>query len=263
MTRTRVLEQSHDEFTPHTCQTWDNEAMHTHSSSAFSTDDALDESLLTACHTVARPGLIVTDVDSTLITSEVIEELAAYAGTRTEVAQITERAMNGELDFTQSLHERVATLAGVPAEIFTSVLHHIEPTVGAQALIDAQHRAGGYVGVVSGGFEEIVAPLCERMGIDHYAANRLEVVHGVLTGRVLGRIVTAEVKVDMLRTWASLHDTPLERCVTIGDGANDIPMLTEAGLGIAFCAKPSVQSAVRHTLNLPRLDVLIEPLGLR
>ncbi|WP_022867900.1 phosphoserine phosphatase SerB [Schaalia vaccimaxillae] len=208
------------------------------------------------------PGLVVTDVDSTLIFEEVIEELAHRAGTRALVAEITAQAMNGELDFTQSLHRRVETLRGVPESVFTQVLDDITVTPGAQELIDAVHAAGGFFGVVSGGFTEVVEPLCQRMGIDHFAANRFEVVGGVLTGRVLGDIVTADVKVARLSEWAGLHGVPMERTVAIGDGANDVPMLNEAGIGIAFCAKPHVRERVEYHLNIRRLDVLIEPLGL-
>ena len=177
------------------------------------------------------PGLVVTDVDSTLITQEVIEELAEAAGTREQVAAVTARAMNGELDFAESLRERVATLRGVP---------HI----------------------VSGGFEEVVAPLAASLGIDFYAANRLEVVDGYLTGRVLGRIVTSQVKVECLREWASSLGVPMERTVAIGDGANDIPMMHEAGVGIAFCAKPAVREQVSVQLNVADLSLAIAPLGL-
>ena len=208
------------------------------------------------------PGLVVTDVDSTLISQEVIEELAEAAGTREQVAEITSRAMNGELDFAQSLRERVATLAGVPESVFGDVLTSITPTEGARELIEAVHRCGGKFGIVSGGFEEVVAPLAASLGIDFYAANHLEVVDGVLTGRVLGRIVTSQVKVDCLRSWASALNLPLERTVAIGDGANDIPMMYEAGVGIAFCAKPAVRDQVSIQLNTPDLSLAITPLGL-
>ena len=208
------------------------------------------------------PGLVVTDVDSTLISQEVIEELAEAAGTREQVAEITSRAMNGELDFAQSLRERVATLAGVTESVFGDVLTSITPTEGARELIEAVHRCGGKFGIVSGGFEEVVAPLAASLGIDFYAANYLEVVDGVLTGRVLGRIVTSQVKVDCLRSWASALNLPLERTVAIGDGANDIPMMYEAGVGIAFCAKPAVRDQVSIQLNTPDLSLAITPLGL-
>ena len=198
------------------------------------------------------PGLVVTDVDSTLITQEVIEELAEVAGTRERVAEITSRAMNGELDFAESLRERVATLRGVPDSVFGDVLATITTTKGARALIDAVHATGGHFGVVSGGFEEVVAPL----------AVSLEVEDGVLTGRVLGRIVTSQVKVECLREWASSLGVPMARTVAIGDGANDIPMMDEAGVGIAFCAKPAVRERVSVQLNVPDLSLAITPLGL-
>ena len=190
------------------------------------------------------PGLVVTDVDSTLITQEVIEELAEAAGTR------------------EQLRERVATLRGVPHSVFADVLARITPTKGARELIDAVHAAGGHFGVVSGGFEEVVAPLAASLGIDFYAANRLEVVDGYLTGRVLGRIVTSQVKVECLREWASSLGVPMERTVAIGDGANDIPMMHEAGVGIAFCAKPAVREQVSVQLNVADLSLAIAPLGL-
>lgn len=222
----------------------------------------LDEPSAPLLFPSGAPGLVVTDVDSTLICQEVIDELAEAAGTREQVAEITSRAMNGELDFAQSLRERVATLAGVPGSVFGDVLTSITPTKGARELIEAVHRCGGKFGIVSGGFEEVVAPLAASLGIDFYAANHLEVVDGVLTGRVLGRIVTSQVKVDCLRSWASALNLPLERTVAIGDGANDIPMMYEAGVGIAFCAKPAVRDHVSIQLNTPDLSLAIAPLGL-
>lgn len=208
------------------------------------------------------PGLVVTDVDSTLIEQEVIEELAAAAGAREAVARITARAMNGELDFAHSLRQRVAALTGLPLSVCARVAERVTVTRGARELIDAVHRAGGRFGVVSGGFAEVVEPLARSLGIDFQAANRLEASDGVLTGRVAGRIVTAEVKTACLRQWAAQCSVPLSRTVAIGDGANDVPMMREAGVGIAFCAKPAVRRLVAHQLNEPRLDALIAPLGL-
>ena len=135
------------------------------------------------------PGLLVMDVDSTLIEQEVIELLAEHAGAREQVAEVTARAMRGELDFAASLRERVAALAGVPRRVLTQVRDEVRLTPGARDLIDSLHARGCRVGVVSGGFEEVVAPMARRLGIDHAAANRLEVSGGVLTGRVLGRVV--------------------------------------------------------------------------
>lgn len=202
------------------------------------------------------PGLIVTDVDSTLIAQEVIEEIADFAGTRDQVKEVTERAMNGEIDFAQSLRERVATLAGVSLRDLHAIASHVTIHAGARTLVDTVHHFGGKFGVVSGGFEEVVRPLVDHLGIDYMAANRLESAQGVLTGRVLGRIVTAETKVECLRQWARATDTPLERTVAVGDGANDIPMMQTAGLGVAFCAKPAVRAAIASQLVIPRLDTL-------
>ena len=186
------------------------------------------------------PGLLVMDVDSTLIEQEVIELIAEHAGTREQVAEVTARAMRGELDFAASLRERVATLAGVCEGVLADVLAEVRPTEGAAELIETLHTRGCRVGVVSGGFEEVVAPLAERLGIDHVAANRLEVDGGVLTGRVLGRIVDRREKVRCLRTWAEQDGVPMDRTIAVGDGANDLGMLAAAGLGVAFCAKPVV-----------------------
>jgi phosphoserine phosphatase len=210
----------------------------------------------------APPGLVVTDVDATLVTSEVIEELAALAGTLGEVARITAEAMDGRMDFAESLRRRVATLAGLPVSVFARVLDSLAPTPGAAALVASVRRAGGVVGAVSGGFEEVVGPLAARLGIDHETANRLEVSGGTLTGRVAGEVVTAEVKVRELRRWAALHDVPMERTVSIGDGANDVPMLRAAGLGVAFCAKPSVRARIADAVSLRSLAPLVEVLGL-
>ena len=207
------------------------------------------------------PGLLVMDVDSTLIEQEVIELIAERAGTREQVAAVTERAMRGELDFTQSLRERVATLAGVPQSVFADVLAEVRPTCGARELVEALHARGCRVGVVSGGFEEVVVPLAARLGIDHVAANRLETVDGVLTGRVLGRVVDREEKVRCLRAWAEADGVPLERTVAVGDGANDLGMIAVAGLGVAFCAKPVVVAQAPAAVHVRDLRAVLELLG--
>ena len=204
------------------------------------------------------PGLLVMDVDSTLIEQEVIELIAEHAGTRDRVAEITARAMGGELDFAHSLRERVATLAGVPESVFSQVLAQIRPTAGAQALIDHLHARGCPVGVVSGGFEEVVVPLAESLGLDHVAANRLEVVNGALTGRVRGRIVDAQEKVRCLLAWADQHEVPMARTVAVGDGANDLGMIAAAGLGVAFCAKPVVVTQADAAVHVRDLTAVLE-----
>lgn len=204
------------------------------------------------------PGLLVMDVDSTLIEQEVIELIAERAGTREMVAEVTARAMRGELDFAHSLRERVATLEGVPDTVFAEVLAEVRPTLGASELIAELHARGCKVGVVSGGFEEVVGPLVERLGIDHMAANRLEVVAGRLTGRVLGRIVDREEKVRSLRAWAEEDGVPMSRTVAVGDGANDLGMIAEAALGIAFCAKPVVTAEAPAAVHVRDLRAVLE-----
>ena len=204
------------------------------------------------------PGLLVMDVDSTLIDQEVIELLAEHAGAREQVAEITARAMRGELDFAASLRERVAALAGVPRRVLTQVRDEVRLTPGARDLIDSLHARGCRVGVVSGGFEEVVAPMARRLGIDHAAANRLEVSGGVLTGRVLGRVVDREEKVRRLRTWAEGDGVPMERTVAVGDGANDLGMITTAGLGVAFCAKPIVVERADAAVHVRDLTAVLD-----
>jgi len=187
-----------------------------------------------------RP-LVVLDCDSTTIQDEVIELLAESAGTRTLVAQITERAMRGELDFSASLAERVATLKGTPETVFAEAYGKVRLSPGIRELIAAVHERGGKVGVVSGGFLEVVDLLAEDLGLDFWLANRLEVENGRLTGRTLGAVIDAEAKAETLRAWAEQTDTPHEHTVAIGDGANDLKMMEIAALSIAYNAKPIVR----------------------
>ncbi|MFP5359036.1 MAG: phosphoserine phosphatase SerB, partial [Actinomycetes bacterium] len=195
--------------------------------------------------------LCVLDVDSTLITAEVIELIAARAGTREMVADITERAMRGELDFSASLRERVATLAGVPDTVFGEVLAEVSFTPGAPELIAALQSRGWEVALVSGGFVEVVAPLAAKLGITRFRANRLEVENGVLTGRTTGLVVDRVVKAATLREFAAEVGCAMGDTVAIGDGANDLDMMAAAGLGIAWHAKPVVQEKADYALNGP------------
>lgn len=213
---------------------------------------------------LARHGrrLVVMDVDSTLIQDEVIELIAAHAGTQDQVAAITAAAMRGELDFAQSLHERVATLAGLPVSILDDVRAAVRLTPGAETLVTTLKRLGFSVAVVSGGFLEVVAPLAEALGIDHARANRLEISAGRLTGRVSGPVVDRAGKAIALREFAAAEGLPLERTVAIGDGANDLDMLAAAGLGVAFNAKPTVAAQAHTTISGPRLDAVLYLLGL-
>ncbi len=213
---------------------------------------------------LARRGrrLVVMDVDSTLIQDEVIELLAAHAGREREVAEVTAAAMRGELDFAASLHQRVAALAGLPAEVLEQVRTAVRLTPGARTLVRTLKRLGFAVGVVSGGFIEIVGPLAADLGIDHARANRLETRDGRLTGRVLGEVVDRAAKAGALREFAALEQVPLSRTVAIGDGANDLDMLAIAGLGVAFNAKPLVQQRADTTVNVPYLDAVLFLLGI-
>jgi phosphoserine phosphatase len=197
--------------------------------------------------------LVVLDADSTLIRNEVIELLADEAGRGAEVAAATEAAMRGEVDFAASLRSRVAALAGVPVEAFARAVARIEPTLGVRELIEAVHSRGGLVGVVSGGFHEVLDTVAPDLGVDVWRANRLVAADGVLTGEVDGPIVDATAKADTLRRWASEHGVPAHRTFAIGDGANDLRMMEVAGLGLAFNAKPAVRASA--DLVIGRVDL--------
>jgi phosphoserine phosphatase len=207
--------------------------------------------------------LVVLDADSTLIREEAIELLAEAAGSLEHVAAVTERAMRGELDFAASLRERVATLAGLAVTEVVAARDRLTPTPGVQELIDGVHAAGGRVGVVSGGFHELLDPLAERLGLDFCRANRLEVDGGRLTGRVLGDIVDAEAKRRALEEWAAASGTTVSRTIAVGDGANDLRMLDRAALGVAFCAKPVVRRHADVAIDRPDLSGVLALIGLR
>jgi phosphoserine phosphatase len=198
--------------------------------------------------------LVVLDADSTLIRNEVIELIADEAGRGAEVAAATEAAMRGEVDFATSLRSRVEALRGVPVTAFARVLARVEPTPGVTELIDAVHDRGGRVGVVSGGFHEILDTVAPGLGVDVWRANRLVAESGALTGAVDGAIVDAHAKAVALRAWAEEAGVPLSRTLAIGDGANDLRMMAAAGLGLAFNAKPAVRAAA---------DLVIGPVDLR
>lgn len=200
--------------------------------------------------------LLIMDVDSTLIKQEVIELLAAHTGREAEVAAVTEAAMRGELDFAQSLHARVAVLAGLTENVIGDVGTRIELSEGAEHLIEAFLEAGHVVAVVSGGFSQILEPLAARLKLTHAKANLLGVDAGSLTGTVIGPVVDREEKARCLRAWAEAAGIPLERTVAVGDGANDLDMLAEAGLGVAFNAKPAVRTAADAAVDFPYLDVV-------
>ena len=206
-------------------------------------------------------GLLVMDVDSTLIMEEGIDLLGEEAGVGAQVAAITERAMRGELDFEAALCERVALLKGLPEDIFAQIAERIHFTLGAEDLVKELHKRGYKVGLVSGGFHETVDRLAEQLGIDYVKANRLEIQQGFLTGQVVGEIVTKDTKLAMLKAWAAENKLELNQTIAMGDGANDLPMIQAAGIGIAFMAKPIVREQAPYQIqecNLYRVIDLLD-----
>ncbi len=207
--------------------------------------------------------LVVLDVDSTLIENEVIELLADAAGSRERVAAITASAMNGQVDFEQSLRARVATLEGLPDSVFGEVARLITVTGGVPAMIAGVHAAGGRVGVVSGGFHELIDGVADRLGLDYRRANRLEVADGILTGRLVGPVIDGQAKADTLREWAADFGIGLGRTVAVGDGANDLPMMAITGLAVGFDAKAPVRDEAHVLMDERDLSQLLPLLGLR
>jgi len=214
--------------------------------------------------TLLRHGvrLVVMDVDSTLVQGEVIEMLAERAGCLDQVSQVTESAMRGELDFEESLRHRVALLEGLPASALDDVYDALELAPGARTLVRTLKRLGYRFAIVSGGFSRVTDRIAEDLGIDFAAANDLEVADGRLTGRILGPVVDRAGKADALRRFAERAGVPLAATVAIGDGANDLDMLSAAGLGVAFNAKPVVQQAADTAVNVPYLDAILYLLGI-
>lgn len=204
--------------------------------------------------------ILMLDVDSTLTTTEAIDLLAEHAGRGDEVAAITEAAMRGELDFEQSLRQRVATLKGLPTSIFDEVQPRMTLSPGAQDLLEICRRRGVKVGVTSGGFNQLVGPLAEQLRLDFFHANELETVvrdgQEQLTGGVIGTIVDRAQKSRDLREFAARFDVPLSHAVAVGDGANDLTMLATAALGIAYCAKPTPAAQADVAIPFPRLDAV-------
>ena len=206
--------------------------------------------------------LVVMDVDSTLIQEEVIELLGIKAGKGAEIAAITESAMRGELDFEPSLRARVKFLAGLPESVLTDVQKEITLTPGARTLVRTLHKLGHHVALVSGGFESVIAPIVADLGIKHIRANNLEIIDGKITGNLSGPIVDRAGKAKALREFADEHSIAMEQTIAIGDGANDLDMISIAGLGIAFNAKPAVKAAADSSLSAPYLDSVLYLLGI-
>jgi phosphoserine phosphatase len=200
--------------------------------------------------------LLIMDVDSTLIKQEVIELLAEHAGKRDEVAALTDAAMRGELDFAESLHARVGTLRDLPLEVIDRVHGAVELTDGAAELVEAFLNAGHVVGVVSGGFSQILDPLAAELRLNYWHANQLGTTEAALTGVVEGDVVDRAAKEASLRAWAKAEHIDMAQTIAVGDGANDLDMLAAAGLGVAFNAKPAVREASDAAVNIPYLDVV-------
>jgi phosphoserine phosphatase len=206
--------------------------------------------------------LVVIDADSTLLQHEVIDLLGEASGRSKEVSAITEAAMNGEIDFGEALRQRVALLAGLPVSVLDDVRAQLRLAPGARTLLRTLQRLGYVPAVVSGGFVEVLAPLLAELKVEYFKANRLEIVDGVLTGRLGGEIVDRAGKARALRHFAHEVGVPLEQTVAVGDGANDIDMLSVAGLGIAFNAKAMVQEHADAALSVPYLDAVLYFLGI-
>lgn len=207
--------------------------------------------------------LVVLDVDSTLIENEAIDLLADAAGVLSRVAAITASAMNGEIDFAESLQRRVAALKGLPESALHDVRKKIRLTEGARELVDGIHAAGGRVAAVSGGFHDLIDPLAFGLGLDRWRANCLDISQGVLTGVLRPTVIDAAAKATALREWAELYSVPLERTAAIGDGANDETMMAASGLAIAFDAKPSIRDAANIVIDRRDLSQVLPLLGLR
>lgn len=207
--------------------------------------------------------VVALDMDSTLLQAEVIDELAKEAGVGEQVAAITEAAMRGEIDFDESLRQRVSSLAGLSESVLPTIAARLQLTEGAERLLKNLKRIGYRTAILSGGFMYFGRHLQQRLGIDHVHANQLEIVDGKLTGNVVGEIVNAQRKADLLEQLAANEGIDRKQTIAIGDGANDLPMLSRAGLGIAFHAKPIVRDKAEHQVSTMGLDAVLYLLGVR
>ena len=198
--------------------------------------------------------LVVSDVDSTFIKQEAIDLLAAKSGKEQMVAEITQRAMLGELDFKDSLRQRVSTLSGLPDTILEEVVEQIDYSDGAIELVDLIRTKGNHLALVSGGFIQLLEPLCRQLSIDHFHGNKLEIKNSQLTGFVEGEIVDAIGKANYVRNLAENLDIPLTNVICVGDGANDLEMMKIAGISISFNGKPKVADFADVSIVGPRLD---------
>jgi phosphoserine phosphatase len=207
--------------------------------------------------------LVCFDMDSTLIEQEVIDELALEAGVGPQVAEITERAMSGELDFKQSFAARVALLKGLDTQVLEQIAERLTMTEGTERLISTLKALGYRTAILSGGFQYFAEMLQRKLGIDEVYANQLDVVDGIVTGKVIGQVIDGNRKAELLRELAKKHGISLQQVIAVGDGANDLPMLSIAGLGIAFRAKPLVRENARQAISSVGLDGILYLLGVR
>ena len=208
-------------------------------------------------------GLCVMDVDGTLILEEVIDLLGREVGREEEISQITSWAMRGELDFESSLRKRVSLLAGLPVSVFEKVFNSIHLSPNAQKFVSILQKNAILVGLVSGGFSPIVERLAKSLGITYFSANQVEVKDGLLTGKLVGQIISPQIKKETLEQWREELKLSKDRTIAIGDGANDLLMLKPAGIGIAFCAKEVLKKEIPNHVDkrdflevLPLIDFL-------
>jgi phosphoserine phosphatase len=210
-----------------------------------------------------RKRLLVADMESTIIENEMLDELADFLGLRPQISEITRRAMNGEIDFTASLEARVAMLTGLSDHVLERAAERIRPTAGARQLVATMRSAGAFTALVSSGFMMFAERVAAQLGFDHVVANRLELTGGRLSGTIARPIVTGETKRQMLLALAAENAVPLQRSMAVGDGANDLPMLATAGIGVAFRSKPLVASSARWRLDHADLTGLLYAQGYR
>ena len=207
--------------------------------------------------------VVLLDMDSTLIEEEVIDILASYAGKSQIASEITKKAMAGEMDFNHSLNSRVSLLAGLDESVLINARKQITFTTGGQALVEQLHKLGHEVGVVSGGFIDVIEPILHSLKVDFYRANKLEIQDGKLTGKLVGKIIDSDEKANALQEFANLAGVDLQQTVAIGDGANDLKMIQTAGLGIAFNAKPKVIESADSTISFRDLSAVLPLMGIR
>jgi phosphoserine phosphatase len=207
--------------------------------------------------------LLVLDVDSTMIEQEVIELLAERVGLRDQVKILTDQAMAGEIDFRTALLKRVGLLEGLTDQVFQEVLADIRVTAGVPELVSAVHKSGGLVGAISGGFSQVLEPLADKLSLDFFQANNLEIEEGVITGKIIGDIVDADMKARTLLEWAGEHGFDVSNTVAVGDGANDIQMLKASGFAVAFRPKEILRDHADLIIEGDSLETLISVLELR